>query len=370
MKISDHFDGGAIDVLHINQNTAKLNIRKDSHSDFTQWFYFRVYTSDLSICSFELSNAGQSAFPEGWENYRPVYSYDRKHWHRIADTEYDGQALKFNLIPEHSTFFVAYFAPYSYDRHLDLLSKSQLSKQCELINVCKTVDGRDLDLLKIGTGKKTYWMTARQHPGETMAEWFMEGFIERLLNNNDPIAQDLLKKVTFYIVPNMNPDGSARGNLRTNAAGANLNREWLTPCIEKSPEVYYVLNYMEKTGVDLSLDIHGDEAIPYNFVAGSEGAPNYSEKIKRLEEEFKTTLLAVSQEFQVEKGYDITPPGQADLLKATDHIGNKFKCLAFTIEMPFKDNDHFPDPLHGWSPERCKQFAYDVLITLSKMTRT
>ena len=27
----------------------------------------------------------------------------------------------------------------------------------------------------------------------------------------------------------MNPDGSVRGNLRTNAAGANLNREWMTP---------------------------------------------------------------------------------------------------------------------------------------------
>jgi murein tripeptide amidase MpaA len=27
----------------------------------------------------------------------------------------------------------------------------------------------------------------------------------------------------------MNPDGSVRGNLRTNAAGANLNREWLNP---------------------------------------------------------------------------------------------------------------------------------------------
>ena len=38
-------------------------------------------------------------------------------------------------------------------------------------------------------------------------------------------------------IPNMNPDGSYRGHLRTNASGANLNREWKEPTLEKSPEV-------------------------------------------------------------------------------------------------------------------------------------
>lgn len=38
-------------------------------------------------------------------------------------------------------------------------------------------------------------------------------------------------------MPNVNPDGSIRGHLRTNAAGANLNREWKDPTLERSPEV-------------------------------------------------------------------------------------------------------------------------------------
>ena len=38
--------------------------------------------------------------------------------------------------------------------------------------------------------------------------------------------QELLAKATFHVVPNMNPDGSVRGYLRTNSSGANLNREW------------------------------------------------------------------------------------------------------------------------------------------------
>ena len=46
-------------------------------------------------------------------------------------------------------------------------------------------------------------------------------------------------------VPNMNPDGTWRGHLRVNAAGANLNREWKTPSAERSPEVLAVRDRME-----------------------------------------------------------------------------------------------------------------------------
>ncbi len=62
-----------------------------------------------------------------------------------------------------------------------------------------------------------------------MAEWFVEGLLDALLDRADPHARPLLSQAVFYIVPNMNPDGAARGNLRTNAAGANLNREWVSP---------------------------------------------------------------------------------------------------------------------------------------------
>ena len=56
----------------------------------------------------------------------------------------------------------------------------------------QTLDGRDLDLITVGTpapGKRVLWVTARQHPGETMAEWWMEGFLQRLL---DPARLGLL----------------------------------------------------------------------------------------------------------------------------------------------------------------------------------
>lgn len=68
-----------------------------------------------------------------------------------------------------------------------------------------------------------------------MAEWFCGGFSGALLlDSDDPVSRVLLGKCIFHVVPNMNPDGAVRGNLRTNAAGANLNREWQAPSLDKS----------------------------------------------------------------------------------------------------------------------------------------
>ena len=44
----------------------------------------------------------------------------------------------------------------------------------------------------------------------------------------------------------------------------------MAPTMAASPEVFLVKNKMHATGCDLFLDVHGDESLPYNFVAGSE----------------------------------------------------------------------------------------------------
>ena len=91
-----------------------------------------------------------------------------------------------------------------------------------------------------------------------------EGLLGRLFDVADRASRALLERATVFCVPNMNPDGSAAGFLRTNAAGANLNREWLDPTAAFSPEVLCVRDAMDESGMDLMLDIHVDEGTPYN----------------------------------------------------------------------------------------------------------
>ncbi len=367
MQISANFDSGNIDVISAQDpSNIELAIKKDHQSDFYQWFHFKLHNTEHVEHVMHLNNAGKSAYVEGWENYQAVASHDRQHWFRVPTT-FDGEKLTITFTPEFDATYFAYFAPYSYERHQDLIHSAQLDIDCQLQVLGQTLDGRDMSVLKVGEegeGKKVIWVTARQHPGESMAEWFMEGFIDRLLDEDDGVARSLLNSAVFYLVPNMNPDGSVRGHLRTNAKGVNLNREWQTPSMENSPEVYLVREKMLETGVDMHLDIHGDEALPFNFVAGSEGVPSYDDRIKGLEEKFKNVLLAITPEFQDDKGYDKDEPGQANLTVAANWVGEQFKCLAYTVEMPFKDNDLLPDFSVGWSDERSSLFGRDFLTAI------
>ena len=223
------------------------------------------------------------------------------------------------------------------------------------------------DCLEMGSGDTQVWLYARQHPGESMAEWWMEGALEKLTDSADPHARSLLAKCRFHIVPNMNPDGSKRGHLRTNAAGINLNREWHEPTAEKSPEVLHVLAEMDKTGVDFAMDIHGDEAIAANFLAGFEGIPSFKQAQQDLFNRFSDELVKLSPDFQTEKGYEIPGPGQATLSMSTAQLAERFGAVSMTLEMPFKDNDELPDPVYGWSPERCRHLARACLDALHSM---
>ncbi len=372
LHISTAFDSGAVEVLSLaDARDIQLNIRRDNASEFAQWFHFCLQGAAGQAVSLRFLNAGQCAYAKGWVDYRVVASYDRQHWFRIP-TQFDGQVLRAEITPATNSVFFAYFEPYSYERHLDLIGSAGASDSVEIEHLGQTQDGRDMTLLRVTAPdgampvaqRKKVWLIARQHPGEAMAEWFAEGFLERLLDGDDPVSRVLLARCVFYIVPNMNPDGAARGNLRTNAVGTNLNREWLQPSLARSPEVFLVRQKMIETGVDLNLDAHGDEVLPYNFCVGSEGNPGYTPRIAELEQRFKSAWVATCPDFQTTQGYACIQPGQANQTLATNWVAQQFDCLAFTIEMPFKDNADLPDGFTGWSGERSKKLGASVLLPI------
>ena len=364
ITISSAFDAGNIRVVNMDGDSAELEIVKDHLSDFYQWFYFRLSGGKGREVTLKISNCAGAAYPGGWPDYRACLSSDREEWVRIEGTSYDDGALTIRFTPETDIAWIAYFAPYSMERHHELVTSVASLPGVSYRSLGKSLDGQDIDCLELGEGELNVWLYARQHPGETMAEWWMEGALEKLTDPDDPVARVLLKTCTFRIVPNMNPDGSRRGHLRTNAAGVNLNREWHAPSAEKSPEVLCVRDAMDETGVDFAMDIHGDEAIPANFLAGFEGIPSISERQSRLFGLFSDTLERLSPDFQTRQGYEIPKPGEANMSMSTTQLAERYGCLSMTLEMPFKDNFDLPDPDYGWSPERSKHLARACLDAL------
>ncbi len=371
MKVSSVFDSGAIEVVEPaaqgSSGPLELAIRRDDTTDpacdFRQWFHFRVQAARGEQRVIRLGNASACTYPQGWEGYQAVASHDREHWFRVPTRFIDG-ALEITHSGLHDSVWYAYFEPYSWERHMALIGRAGRSPGVTIEVLGRTVDGRDLDLVRIGdirTARHQVWVIARQHPGETMAEWFVEGLLDRLLDPSDALARATRSECIFNIVPNMNPDGSVRGNLRANAAGANLNREWMAPDAARSPEVLAVRQCMERTGVDLFLDVHGDEALPWVFVAGSEMLPGFTTEQARLQTLFTERFREASPDFQTRHGY---PAGKytADSLRlASKWVGHTFGCLSLTLELPFKDNADLPDPVVGWNGARSRGLGAAVL---------
>lgn len=371
MQISSNFDSGNIEVIDAsNPRQVVLAIRPDTHSDHFQWFHFKV--EDLEpgqIYGFSLSNAGQSSYKHAWSGYHAVASYDQRSWFRVP-SRFENGALNFEIEVQCAQIWFAYFEPYSRARHEQLISDAQHLAGAELFATGRSLEGRPIELLRISRNphaQRKIWLIAQQHPGEHMAEWFMEGLLERLQQRDDAELNALLAQADLYLVPNMNPDGAFRGHLRTNLAGRDLNRAWQSASEADSPEVYFVQQQMRTIGVDLFLDIHGDEEIPHVFTAGCEGNTGYSSRLAQLEEQFRQLLIDNGAEFQTTFGYPRDEPGQANTTLACNAVGLEFDCLAFTIEMPFKDHDDRPNPHTGWNGERSKQLGKAVLSVTAAM---
>lgn len=369
-RISCTFDSGAIDVVS-ERDVADLQVRlrPDSNADFRQWFHFRLQGARGQRARIRFLDAAQATYPEGWRGYRAVASYDRATWFRVPTT-YEGGELVVDHDVTRDSVYYAYFEPYSWERHLALLGRADTSSLAQVRDLGPTVEGRDMNVVVVGEegeGRKPLWIVARQHPGETMAEWFVEGLLDRLLDAADPVARRLLERAVLYVVPNMNPDGSVRGNLRTNAAGANLNREWQSPSRERSPEVLAVRSAMEATGVAAFLDVHGDEGLPYVFVDGNERLPTYSARMGALERGFCDALKAANPDFQTVHGYPANKETKVNLTVASKWAGHTWGGLALTLEMPFKDNADMPDAQNGWSGARSRRLGADTLTALYAM---
>jgi murein tripeptide amidase MpaA len=363
ITVSSAFDSGNIRLVNANGPTLDLEIVRDAHSDFYQWFHFRVAGAEGQALTLRILNCADAAYPLGWPGYQARVSSDRGEW-LLADTSYDNGVLTISVTPESDLLWVAYFAPYSMERHHDLVAELSSLPEVRYRELGQSLDGRPIDCLTLGEGPLTVWLYARQHPGESMAEWWMEGALERLVDPDDAVARDLLSRCTFHCVPNMNPDGSFRGHLRTNAAGVNLNREWHSPSAERSPEVLCVLEAMDRDPPVFAMDIHGDEAIPANFLAGFEGIPSLTDRQSELYHLFARTLETITPDFQTEQGYELSRPGEANLSMSTTQLAERFGCVSMTLEMPFKDHAPLPDPVHGWSAERSKKLAHSCLDAL------
>lgn len=359
MEIVADFECGNILVDEVRGQSAILRIRPDSNAGFYQWFYFRAEGVAGERRHFRISNAAGASYPGGWPQYRVLTSADHVNWRRLP-TSYGSGALSFTHADAPDVAFYAYFVPYPEARRRALLTVATGTPRVERRSIGRSLQDRSLDMLVFGeeTGGERIWVIARQHAGETMAEWAAEGLVRRLLDENDEVASELKAKATISVIPNANPDGSALGNMRANAAGVDLNRDWKETASE-SPEVAAIKSALQHDGVDYFLDLHGDETRPYLWIvppgvtldpAAARKVLHFELELARLHPELQPPPVGIEGEDAAEAGM------------AVNYIATTYGCPAWTPELPFPEVPGMGDSLLA---DGCMRFGRSCLEAMN-----
>jgi len=84
-------------------------------------------------------------------------------------------------------------------------------------------------------------VSARVHPGESVASFVFNGFLKFILSSE---AKQLRRMFIFKLIPVLNPDGVVHGNYWSSTAGVDLNWQWINPDPLLHPTVYYLKTMM------------------------------------------------------------------------------------------------------------------------------
>ena len=194
-----------------------------------------------------------------------VVSQDGRDWKPMATEILPDNRVRLTVEMPGPKLYVARIEPYrlsDLDRFLAEIRKSPL---VQITPIGKTVQGRELEIVRIGDARAPYrvFIRARAHPWEPGGNWILEGLIRRLLRD-DADAEKFRQCFCLYTLPLANKDGVARGGTRFNLQGKDLNRGWDQPADPLlAPENHALETWLEgmiRAGQrpHLALELHND----------------------------------------------------------------------------------------------------------------
>lgn len=126
--------------------------------------------------------------------------------------------------------------------------------------VGKSIEGRDLSLVSIGTGETNVLLWSQMHGNEPTATQAIFDILNFL--DSDDIKdkkQEILNSLTLHFLPMLNPDGAERYQ-RRNVLGVDINRDALRL---QSPESKVLKRVRDSLDADFGFNLH-DQSTYYN----------------------------------------------------------------------------------------------------------
>ena len=294
--ISTNFESGNIN--HIKNVQRKKDVLvvleienepypKNTKRKYQNWFYFKSNDVQRKSMTYTIQNI--NVFGNDWKGFNVCYSYDNKNWKRIKTSfSKKNKTLTWKHRSTKKNVYFAYYPPYTTVMKQKMMMKYKNKKGVK----AKTLGKSKVDALILGNGPLKIFIVARQHPGESIGSWMIEGFLKEYFSDvQRKVVQDIF---TFYIIPMANPDGVKLGHWYTNKKGQNLNRSWRH---NKTSETNAIKKLMTEKKALLYLDLHGDEGASKHFITSCIESKN------KVRKPFNDTMAKFCPNFQKEDYY-------------------------------------------------------------------
>jgi len=232
-------------------------------------FHFRIQAAKGQKLTLELKNMANvwnsKAGSVAKEIKQVVVSQDGRNWTPVPTESPEEGRVRVALEMPGDSLFVARAEPYRVSDLNRFLAEIKASPLVKIETIGKTVQGRDLEIIRVGNddAPNHVFIRARAHPWEPVGNWVVEGLVRRLLKG-DAEAQKCLALYNVCILPMANKDGVERGGTRFNLGGWDLNRKWYKPADPKlAPENAALERWLEseiKAGrrPTFAMDLHND----------------------------------------------------------------------------------------------------------------
>lgn len=378
------FEGGNLGrVEQVSETRFRCHVNGETDQDGrnrqASWYYFRLDGAKDKALTIDMVDL------PGEYNYKPTqgaitkdtfpfYSDDGKNWRRLDTVEYEasGPVLRLRVTPRSDRLWIAHQMPYTNANLTSLLDELHSHPHLNRTSIGRTPKRREIYLLTItdpavpDSGKKVAWIFFRQHSWESGSSWTGEGAIRFLLSDS---ARDIRRENVFKIFPMSDPDGVARGGVRFNSRGYDLNRNWDTADERNTPEIAAqrraILAWIDSgKRIDLLLTLHNDE-YPEYLAGPPDTARVYEPLMRRFE-----AALARSRYFSATKPAamteESTTAGKPGRMSVVQGLYKDRKIPGFLIEQRIVRH---PKLGHQPTAEDRKAFGADLVNAIVEAIR-
>ncbi len=142
-------------------------------------------------------------------------------------------------------------------KHSDILPLIEQLKDKDIFNVSKvgeSAEGREINLISVGNGKKKIFLWSQMHGNEPTATAAIFDIFNLFLADNDFIEfkKNLFEKTTIHFLPMVNPDGAELFQ-RRNIFEIDLNRDAVR---QQTPEAKILKDVFDSLKADFGFNLH------------------------------------------------------------------------------------------------------------------